>query len=383
LAALVAAMSCRRLLLGRHRNVLCHQAGPETALFPTDKGSREVATGNQGGTDRSGFFPLLRSTPAASVITTLHEGRVVEVNEAFERLSGFSRSEVLGRSTLELGVWPEPARRRLWIEQIEREGKARDFQVLMRSARGEYRTVLLSGERIDSEEGPLVLSVAVDVTGLCRAEEELRNALREKEMLRRELRHRVRNNLQVVSSLLALHAASGDREDLEKVRRRVHDLALVHKAADEAGTLWELDLAECARWIADTLAAMHREESIEVKTRSAPVVVHIDQLVPCGLIIVELVRNSLQHAFSAGETGKVRIDTTAGEDGWVELAVIDNGRGLPPGFDAHATDSLGFMLVAGLVEHQLSGNLTVQSGGGTRVTVRFPKMSCHRSDLEY
>jgi two-component sensor histidine kinase len=209
-----------------------------------------------------------------------------------------------------------------------------------------------------------------------RAEEQIKASLREKEVLLKEIHHRVKNNLQVISSLLYLQSKSiEDEETLEMFKdgwNRIRSMALVHERLYQSRDLARIDFAEYVRNLADYLFRSYGVDSslIKLKINVRDVSVGIDTAVPCGLILNELVSNSLKHAFPRGRAGEIRIELRSGGEGECSLIVSDDGVGLPGDLDFRDTESLGLQLVNTLVD-QLEGIIEVDRNGGTAFRITF------------
>jgi two-component sensor histidine kinase len=206
-----------------------------------------------------------------------------------------------------------------------------------------------------------------------RAEREIRASLAEKETLLREIHHRVKNNLQVISSLLSLQSdASGDRDFLDLLtesQNRISSIALVHEELYKSTDLSRIDMGDYVEKLISRMATIYREErSVECRIDADPVRLNLDQAIPCGLIVNELVTNCYKHAFRDREDGKIVVRLRRSE-GMLLLDVIDDGVGIPD--PVPAGGSLGWLLIQSLVG-QLHGSAEVERNGGTRVTVTFP-----------
>lgn len=202
--------------------------------------------------------------------------------------------------------------------------------------------------------------MATDMTAAKQAESALRDSLAEKTALIKEVHHRVKNNLQVVASLLSLQERRQQvpeaLEVLHDTQARVTAMALLHEVLYRSENLATVDVAAYVeRLCASLLRAVGPVASrVQVVRDIAPVRLPLDQAVPCGLIINELVSNALKHGYSGGRSGRVVIDLRPQERGTLLLRVIDDGVGLPAGFDAKNTSTLGLNLVFDLVR-QLGG----------------------------
>lgn len=242
---------------------------------------------------------------------------------------------------------------------------------------GSARTVLRSVVPIRSAGQEILGAIEVDqdITGQKRAEERIRRSLAEKEMLLREIHHRVKNNLQVISSLLNLesgHLRTRDAYEMFKESQsRIRSMALVHEKLYQANDLARVDVAEYVRGLASHLFRCYGANSgkIGLQVDTEGICLGIDEAVPCGLIINELLSNSLKHAFPAGQAGEIRVALHRG-DGY-RLVISDDGVGLPPGVSLDSPATLGLQLVSTLTE-QLSGTLELGGGKGTEVRIAFP-----------
>jgi two-component sensor histidine kinase/FixJ family two-component response regulator len=215
-----------------------------------------------------------------------------------------------------------------------------------------------------------------------RAEEQIRTALKEKELLLKEIHHRVKNNLQIISSMLNLQLDRVNdrhiRDIFQDSRHRVRSMALIHEKLYRSNNLARVDLADYIRDLASYLLRSYPVSTsmitpiIDVEQ----VFLGIDEAVPSGLILNELISNALKHAFPPhrerlnGQKGEVRIKLRAEENQQVVLTVSDNGIGFPSDLDVCKTDSLGLRLVNVLVD-QLDGTLEVHSGDGTQFKITF------------
>ena len=214
-------------------------------------------------------------------------------------------------------------------------------------------------------------------SGRRRAEEGVRESLKEKEVLLKELHHRVKNNLQVISSLLRLQADGvGDERYADMFKEsedRVKAIALIHEKLCGARDLAKIDFGEYTKGLLRDLARSYgaRAARIAVRTELEDIALGINQAIPCGLIINELVSNSLKHAFPEGREGEIRIGLRRTGENGIGLAVSDNGVGLAGGPDLREVESLGLRLVTILAEDQLGGEIRLDRSGGTRFEITF------------
>ena len=216
-----------------------------------------------------------------------------------------------------------------------------------------------------------------ELTQRRQAEAHLTASLREKEVLLKEVHHRVKNNMQIVSSLLELQSDVIDDATLLAQFRdsqdRIRSMALVHETLYQSQDLARLDLA---RYIHTLSAQLVRSYSVDpqritVQIQVEPVILDIDQAIPCGLILNELLSNAFKYAFPQNRTGAVHVALHADTAQQAALVVRDNGIGFPDEIDFRHTESLGLQLVAMLTE-QLQGTIALERADGTTFTLTFP-----------
>ena len=224
-----------------------------------------------------------------------------------------------------------------------------------------------------------LVGIMMDITARKRAEREIRDALQEKEILLKEVHHRVKNNLQIVSSLLNLQSGSHKEESTHRVfmesQNRIRTMALIHEKLYQSENLSTVNFPEYVRSLLSHLVrsyGVNAEVSLEVDA----IAIDVDIAITLGLIINELVSNALKHAFrqSAGECGQIRLGLHRAGDRLLELVVKDNGAGFPGSIDFRKTESLGLQLVNTLAE-QLGGAVTLTRDAGTMFSIVFPEKS--------
>jgi two-component sensor histidine kinase len=218
--------------------------------------------------------------------------------------------------------------------------------------------------------------IGVDVTELRRAEEQLENALQDKEILLKEIHHRVNNHLYLIDSLLSLQANSVESEfvktSLMECKNRVYSISAIHELLYQSGNLSCIDmnlyLTKLSRAVAqhytirDIVNLVIEASDISIESRIASAV---------GLIVNELISNSFKHAFADNHKGEIKISLTKVEQNQIKLEYSDNGIGVPKGFDWKRTKSMGLQLVKLLSERQLGGSIDMERMNGTKFTIKF------------
>ncbi len=206
-------------------------------------------------------------------------------------------------------------------------------------------------------------------------EQRLRSAVGERDALLKEAHHRVKNNLQVITSLLEMQARqTADRQALSllsEARNRITTIAAIHELLYQSGSFSEVDLAAYARRLVRHVVSLYDENhEIEAYVDGEGITIDLARAVPFGLLLNELVSNAYKHAFRSRAGGELRVGLCK-DDVYIRLQVTDTGVGLPSGFNERPPTTLGLQLV-GMLTKQLGGTVTFDSAGGTRVGVRVP-----------
>lgn len=319
------------------------------------------------------------------VIGTDHE--VVYWNQALEKFTGIKKKDVLGTTNHWHVFYPEqrPCMADLLLED-DRKGifkwystkhmrtklvdnvySATGFFPKLKDGRWLYMTAF---PLLDSE-GKVIGAVETmeDITREVEYKEELENSLEEKEILLREIHHRVRNNLQIISSLISLQSNRSDDEEtlhlFRKTRNRIQSMALVHEKLYQSRDFTRINLAEYIQDLVVNVLRSYEDsrERITLEMDCEPVWININTAIPCALIINELVTNSVKHAFPHDKTGKIIIRLQE-RDGQIIITCTDTGVGLPQDINLRDTSTLGLKLVQALTE-QLKGKIKILTTEGT------------------
>jgi PAS domain S-box-containing protein len=327
------------------------------------------------------FRALLESAPDGIVVVDA-QGTIVIVNSQTERLFGYTRQELIGQAVEMLvpdSVRGGHDRHRLKYAadpKLRPMGAGRALSG--RTKDGQEFPVEISLSPLVTDQGRLVMSIIRDITERRRAEEIIQASLREKEALLREIHHRVKNNLQVTSSLLRLQAAAIDdaatREMFEESENRIRSMALVHEKLYQSTNLSRIDFADYIRSLGDLLfrSSAINPANVTLKVTGRETFLSIDIAVPCGLIINELLSNALKHAFPHDRRGEIRVHLDQLANGWNSVSVRDDGIGLPAAFDVSTTGTLGLQLVHGLVQ-QIDGEILIEERRpGAGFLISFP-----------
>ncbi len=216
-----------------------------------------------------------------------------------------------------------------------------------------------------------------DITDRKSAETLLKTAYNEKETLLRELYHRTKNNMQVISSLLGLESDKVNNPQVYSIfkdmENRIKSMALVHQMLYQSQNLSSINLKEYIEDLTGLLIQSYEIESNRIKLRlvAEDVPVQIDTAIPCGLLINELVSNAFKHAFPENRSGKITITLRQSPEHDIKIKVSDNGIGVPPEFDFREQESLGMQTILALGEHQLQGKVTFTNKAGVSCLIEF------------
>jgi PAS domain S-box-containing protein len=320
------------------------------------------------------FSLFMRHSPIHAYIkaVTATESRVLQASDSLHQMLGLSVQEIVGKTMTEL-----------FPAEMAAKFTADDWAVVNQ---GEVLKLdeSLHGRSYATIKFPLVLGAqtllagyTIDITERKQAEAAVQMALREKEALLREIHHRVKNNLQVITSLLRLQSRQVEniiaKAALLDMVHRIHSMAMIHEHLYRSDDLGAVDLAAYLRSLCTQLcrALVVTPGAVRLVLDLSPMRLGIDQAIPCGLLVNELVSNAFKHAYPAGRTGEVRVSLQPVADGpaW-RLCVADDGVGLPAGFDVKQLTSLGLQLVTDLTR-QIGGTLEIGTGPGAQFAVVF------------
>jgi len=309
------------------------------------------------------------------------DGRFVQVNSAMMDMLGYSDMDFHHLTPTDITHFDDRDISK-WIFESIMRGEISTYRLEKRYIRKDGRTMWgdVSVSAIRNENGDHIATVGViaDITDRKLADDKLRASLREKEILLREIHHRVKNNLQLITSLLRLQLRQikGEDESLveifEDIQSRIKTIALVHQSLYRSEELDLIDISQYMQRILGSLRASSARSTREVSIKAdvKNILLRIDAALACGLIVNELVTNSLKHAFPEGREGEIVVTLKSVGGKEFQLTVHDNGIGIPEQIDLQQLESLGLDLVANLVR-QLNGTIELATGEGTEFRIRF------------
>ena len=320
----------------------------------------------------------LVESSADAIFALSLEGRIVTWNAAASQIFGYAADEVVGKDASVL-VPEAQAGALAEVLGSVRAGQTRaHYEMRHRRRNGSEFDASVTMSVIRDDEGRIVgvSKVLRDITDQKAAEQRMLQSLREKEILLREIHHRVKNNLQVISSLLNLQvervASPAARSALTESQDRIRSMALVHQLLYRSKDLAHIDFLEYLRDVVGSLVRSYRGDvrSVQGTVAGTTMQLDIDRAIACGLIVTELVTNALRHAFPQGRSGHITVRVSVqGEQ--IALDVADDGIGMPEA-TLESTATFGLQIARALTQ-QLEGTISIDSRHGTAVAIRFPQ----------
>lgn len=321
------------------------------------------------------YRSLFNLSPEYILLLDPEDGRILDMNSTLAGTLGIPSEELRGRSIYELEFLSDDVKTefRSKIEVIERDGTLEPYEMVLTDPSGREYTVRIYNKLIHAEGRECLLIVLNDISDLKRTQSMLEKSLAEKELLLKEIHHRVKNNLMIISSLLSLQSRQvKDRETMDLFREsenRTRSMALIHERLYRSEDLKNIDLAEYLGRLASEIFRSYSADSrIRLNLEIDELKVDVETAVPLGLIVNELLTNAVKHAFPDGE-GTVTVSLSK-RNGTVTLEVSDDGAGFPEDIDWESSPSLGLQLVRSLTK-QIDGKVEMISDGGTTFRITF------------
>jgi PAS domain S-box-containing protein len=333
-------------------------------------------------TERRRLADVLEGTNAGNWEWNIQTGKTI-FNERWAEIIGYTLEEI---SPVSIETWTKfchPDDLKVSNELLEKhfngELEYYDCETRMRHKNGNWIWVQDRGKvSIWTDDGkPLLLSgTHQEINKRKQAEKQIKASLKEKETLLQEIHHRVKNNMMVISSLLKLQMNNMDdkiaREALQDSQNRVQSMAMVHETLYRSDTLSAIDLKSYLTELGKNIVQNYSiGNKVQFKVEAENIMVSVRQASPVGLIVNELMANSLKYAFTDDRDGEILLELKLNKEYRIELSLSDNGIGIPEEFDLETAGSLGLKLVKMLIENQLDGSIDMESNNGTKFTIKF------------
>lgn len=315
-----------------------------------------------------------------AIITKSLDGTIDSWNKGAEQMYGYSADEVLGKNISILA--PPELKKEAFelIEKIKQGEKIQHYQTLRLKKDKTVINVSITISPVFDSSGELVnfSIISRDITQQKKAENKIKRALKEKELLLREIHHRVKNNMQIISSLLNLQKQYVNDEEAVNVllesQNRVKSMAMIHEKLYKTNNFSEINFGDYIKSLVDDLFRSYGADPVQIKKKMIfdEIMLGLETAIPCGLIISELVTNTLKYAFPNHMEGEFRIEMYE-IDNLYHLTISDNGVGMPPDINFDKTETLGLILVNTLV-NQLEGTVELESNNGTQFKIVFKEL---------
>jgi len=327
------------------------------------------------------YLDRLFMSAKEAIVLADREWRPIRINEEFTRLFGYDIKEIKGKRLDDVIVPKDLHEEGLTITKGTAIGKSVILESVRQRKGGKRIHVSILGAPIIIDgKVEAIYGIYRDITRRKQAEEKIKDSLKEKEMMLYEIHHRVKNNMQIILSLLRLQSQQVEdaqmREMFQESQNRIRSMALIHEKLYQSGDLSRVDIAGYVKKLGTHLVSVYSTEgaAIRLNVDIRDVYLDINRAIPLGLIVNELVTNAMKHGFKRKKSGEVSVrmkEERAGKKSKFELAVSDTGEGVPEGFDFKQTESFGMQLVTDLVT-QLEGNIEFnRKDQGTEFVIKF------------
>ncbi len=330
------------------------------------------------------YRTLFEKSPNLAVLLGKN-GVILDVNNATTKLAGLTKKDLIGKnfSNLEIMFSEDMDFHLDKINNLLNGENIEPFESQVIDKNGNIHLVLVHLTAVMKDEKIVyILGIGSDITEQKMAENEIRSSLKEKEILLTEIHHRVKNNMQIISSLLNLQKNYVEGTEslniLKESQNRVKSMAMIHEKLYKSNTLTHINIADYIQDLVSDLFYSYKaeEKMINRIIEIEDIEFNIETAIPCGLILNELISNCLKYSFPSGRTGEVYISLKLKDDNY-ELIVKDNGIGLPDDIDYKNTDSLGLQLVNSLID-QIDGEIELDRSHGTEFKITFRELEYTR-----
>ncbi|MFY9639234.1 MAG: histidine kinase N-terminal 7TM domain-containing protein [Methanobacterium sp.] len=304
------------------------------------------------------------------IYKTDRNGELLFANNSLANIFGYNSAEDI-KGIMITSLYKNLNDRDIILKKLEEKGKLEEYEVEMVTRTGKPVDVLISAKR----DGETISGMIMDITENKKSQDLVKKSLLEKEMLLKEIHHRVKNNLMVISSLLSLQSRyikdEVSKSIFKESQNRARSMALIHELLYRSTDLKRINFGDYIKTLTNELFRMYvtDPDRIKLNINVEDVMLDINTAIPLGLIVNELVSNSMKHAFPNDRKGKIDIEFKL-EDGIYSMIVSDNGVGFPKDYDLEVSDSLGLRIVNSLTE-QIDGQIELERTNGTRYIIKF------------
>jgi PAS domain S-box-containing protein len=322
--------------------------------------------------EREKMRMVFEISPDAVLITRLRDGLIVEVNTRFLAISGYAREEIMGKTILDLGVWDDLRDRERYLASLEDEGQVEDCELPFRRKDGNLFVGMISGRRMLIRDQAHAITVVYDITERKLSEQRIHELLAEKELILKDVHHRIKNNMSTVQGLLSLQAGTLTISALEDAANRIQSMMVLYDKLYKSAAYGEFSIAEYLPSLIDEIISnFPNGGSVRVEKSFEDFVLGTGTLQPLGLIVNELLTNIMKYAFTGRAEGTIAVAASL-KDNLVSLSIADNGNGMPESVDFGNSTGFGLLLVQALTQ-QIRGRIGIERGNGTKILLEFEK----------
>ena len=298
---------------------------------------------------------------------------MIDVNISFIKLYGYTKEEILCMKNIDFSTEPE---------KTIKATQDRKVYIPLRYHKKKNGTVFpveITASAFEYKGRDVYMGAVRDISDRKIIEEQMAASLRDKEVLLNEIHHRVKNNFEIISSLLDMSSMATENQEIKNLllssRTRIHSMAMIHSQLYQSGWFDRIDMVRNINELAENLKFLYKsEKKINMVIEPSEVYLSINQAITIGLILNELITNSLKHAFVDREKGKIQISIHDLGDNTVQLRVKDDGDSITEGTEVKPAGCLGLELVKHLAVGQLKGEIRFNHDGGTDICIEFKRL---------
>jgi PAS domain S-box-containing protein len=320
------------------------------------------------------FKKAFYSSPYAIVLTRASDGKIFEINDMFIEMTGYSQEEALDSTTINLGLWVEEENRNKVIETLAKGGQINGEEYLFRKKNGDIITCLVHASVIMINNNNCIISSIADISDRKKTEKRIKVLLAEKEILLKEVHHRIKNNMNSMMGLLSIQA--NNMKDpaavsaIEDARSRMQYMAVLYDKLYRNENLNSLSAKEYLPVLADEIMSTYSGDiKIKIEKNIENFMLDISILSPLGIMVNEIINNSMKYAFNGKKNGLIKISAFKKSD-HVTISIEDNGSGIPESVKLGESAGFGLNLVYMLTK-QLDGKIRVEREAGTKFVLEF------------
>ena len=319
------------------------------------------------------YRKLFEMESDALALIDIETGNMIDVNIAFIKLYGYSKEEILCMKNTDFSSEPDETKKS--IQNLEGFIPLRHHK----KKNGTVFYIEITANMFEHQGRNVLIAAVRDITDRKLIERQLAASLKEKEVLLSEIHHRVKNNFEIISSLLDMSSMHTENKEVQNIllnsRNRIHSIAMIHSELYQSDRSDRIDMVKHINKLAEHLLfAYGSEKKVNLAIEPSQVYLSVNQAIPCALIINELITNSLKHAFGESVQGKIQISLHNLNDNTIQLRVKDDGGSISEGMDLKDADGFGLEMVKHLVVGQLKGEIRFNHDDGTDIFIEFKRL---------